>query len=120
MADSSQRKPGQGGAADLAGRDLRAQLLEAEAVHFAKTKGSGSTEADQKSEAGLSSKRQLEAPGQDGDIEEDMDAKRRRILEETRDIDADSKGSDSESSDEERLACGPIFADSREAKVYQR
>lgn len=48
-------------------------------------------------------KRPLEAgPTQDGEAEEDMEAKRRRVLEETRDIDADSEGSKSESSDEDR------------------
>ena len=38
----------------------------------------------------------------DADEEEDPVAKRRRILEETRDIDADSDDSDSDSSDDER------------------
>lgn len=52
-------------------------------------------------------KRQLEAAlpdgsGADGDEEEDPEAKRRRILEETRDIDADSDGSEDDSSEEER------------------
>lgn len=50
-----------------------------------------------------STKRKLEAgPGQDDQADEDIEAKRRRVLEETRDIDADSEGSKSESSDEER------------------
>ena len=48
-------------------------------------------------------KRLLEAgPTQDGEAEEDMEAKRRRVLEETRDIDADSECSKSDSSDEDR------------------
>ena len=56
-------------------------------------------------------KRQLEdaPPGGDatGIEEEDPEAKRRRILEESRDIDADSDGSEEESSDEERsVSCG--------------
>ena len=47
------------------------------------------------------SKRLLEtAPGEDGPEDEDPDAKRRRILEETREIDADSDGADSDSSEE--------------------
>lgn len=50
-------------------------------------------------------KRELEAAPDDGEKdgegEEDPEAKRRRILEETRDIDADSDGGDSESSSEE-------------------
>ena len=80
-------------------RDLRAQLLEAEAAHFSKTNPS----AAKPQERTTSSKRQLESgPRQDGETEEDLEAKRRRILEETRDIDADSDGSKSDSSDEDR------------------
>ena len=77
-------------------RDLRAQLLEAEAAHFSKTNPA----ATKNLEPTISSKRQLEnVPGQDG--EEDIEAKRRRILEETRDVDADSDGSKSDDSSEE-------------------
>jgi protein CWC15 len=48
-------------------------------------------------------KRQLEAPPDAGpEGEEDPEAKRRRILEETRDIDADSEGDEDDSSEEER------------------
>lgn len=48
-------------------------------------------------------KRQLEAgPEQDSEVGEDIEAKRRRVLEETRDIDADSDGSSSASSEEDR------------------
>lgn len=54
----------------------------------------------------MPSKRQLEAgPGQDGDAEEDLEAKRRRVLEETRDIDADSDDAENNSSEEDR--CDP-------------
>ncbi|EXJ90930.1 hypothetical protein A1O1_04036 [Capronia coronata CBS 617.96] len=93
------RQPGQGGAADSERRDLRAELLAAEAAHFAKTKGI-TTEAT--SSSPKTSKRELEGPSSD-DENEDPEAKRRRILEETRDIDADSDGggSDGDSSDEE-------------------
>ena len=77
-------------------RDLRAQLLEAEAAHFSKTNPA----VAKSSEPTISSKRQLEnGPGPDG--EEDIEAKRRRILEETRDVDADSDGSKSDDSSEE-------------------
>lgn len=38
----------------------------------------------------------------EGDVD-DPEAKRRRILEETRDIDADSDGDDSDSSEEDRF-----------------
>lgn len=52
-------------------------------------------------------KRQLESgipdaeTGEGGEAEEDPEAKRRRILEETRDIDADSEGSEEDDSSEE-------------------
>ncbi|KAL8901109.1 MAG: hypothetical protein Q9207_005361 [Kuettlingeria erythrocarpa] len=101
-ADRLQSKPGQGGDADTQPRDLRAQLLEAEAAHFSKTNGASHRPASI-SEPTTSSKRHLEAgPGQDGDVDEDIEAKRRRVLEESRDIDADSDDSSSSSSDEDR------------------
>ncbi|KAK5022626.1 complexed with cef1p [Exophiala sideris] len=87
---------GQGGAADPEERDLRAELLAAEAAHFAKkgkTTGAASSPPNP-------AKRELEAPPDD-DEDEDPDAKRRRILEETRDVDADSDGGDSDSSEED-------------------
>ncbi|CAD6565781.1 MAG: complexed with cef1p [Alectoria sarmentosa] len=90
------RQPGQGGDADPQVRDLRAQLLEAEAAHFSKT----NPVAAKSTESTISSKRQIEdGPGQNG--EEDLEAKRRRILEETRDVDADSDGSKGDDSSEE-------------------
>ncbi|KAL9603926.1 MAG: hypothetical protein Q9219_000864 [cf. Caloplaca sp. 3 TL-2023] len=90
-----------GGDADAQPKDLRAQLLEAEAAHFSKTNGTTS-KPTQTAEPTTSSKRQLEAgPAQDGDGEEDIEAKRRRVLEETRHIDADSDDSNSSSSDED-------------------
>ncbi|KFL61209.1 pre-mRNA-splicing factor cwc15 [Trichophyton rubrum CBS 118892] len=96
------RQPGQGGAADAQPetRDLRAELLKAEAAHFAKLKGGpGPSNADAEPSV---PKRQLEsAPEQDDIADEDPQAKRRRILEETRDIDADSDGGDSDSSEED-------------------
>jgi protein CWC15 len=83
---------------------LRAELLQAEANHFAKKQGLPVNEAPTEN---APPKRQLEggpSGGIDGDIEgEDPEAKRRRVLEETRDIDADSDGSEEESSEEERL-----------------
>ena len=94
------RKPGQGGDADNEVRDLRAELLAAEAAHFAKTKG---TSGERSSTEPQVSKRALEEapPGLDGPEDEDPNVKRRRVLEETRDIDADSDGADSDSSDED-------------------
>ncbi|KIW99141.1 uncharacterized protein Z519_00804 [Cladophialophora bantiana CBS 173.52] len=93
------RQPGQGGAAEAERRDLRAELLAAEAAHFAKTKGAT---AEPTSSTPKPLKRELEDSSHAGDGEnEDPDTKRRRILEETREIDADSDGSDTESSEEE-------------------
>jgi protein CWC15 len=93
------RQPGQGGDADNQPRDLRAELLAAEAVHQARKNG---THVDDAGGVGSAQKRplQLEQRG-DSPEEEDSEAKRRRILEETRDIDADSDGADSDSSEEE-------------------
>ncbi|KAI4112423.1 MAG: hypothetical protein LQ345_006426 [Seirophora villosa] len=95
------RKPGQGGDADTLPRDLRAQLLEAEAAHFSKT-NTASDKPAANAEPTTSSKRQLEAgPAQDDTGEEDIEAKRRRVLEESRDVDADSVHSSSSSSEED-------------------
>jgi protein CWC15 len=90
-------KPGQGGDADHQVRDLRAELLQAEAAHFAKIKG-GPVPAEPEP-ATNTSKRQLE--NGDGEEEEDLEAKRRRILEETRGIDADSDDAGEDDSSEE-------------------
>ncbi|CAG8014914.1 unnamed protein product [Penicillium salamii] len=97
------RQPGQGGDADAdAGpRDLRAELLAAEAAHFAKKNGAPVEQPTIADSPAI--KRELEAApeGTDAEIKEDPEAKRRRILEESRDIDADSDGSEEESSDED-------------------
>lgn len=74
---------------------MRAELLAAEAAHFAKTKG---TPIDSISDTPKPAKRELEQ-GPDDEENEDPEAKRRRILEETRDIDADSDGGDDDDSD---------------------
>ncbi|KAI4286314.1 MAG: hypothetical protein L6R35_004438, partial [Caloplaca aegaea] len=90
------RKPGQGGDADAQPRDLRAQLLEAEAAHFSKT----DKVAPNAEPTISSSKRQLEAGSpRGGNGEEDIEAKRQRVLEESRDVDADSDHSSSSSSE---------------------
>jgi protein CWC15 len=92
------RQPGQGGDAETEPRDLRAELLAAEAAHFAKTKGITEPTATSSS---VAPKRLLETTtAEDGSEVEDADAKRRRVLEETREIDADSDGADSESSED--------------------
>ncbi|KAJ6028050.1 hypothetical protein N7540_003626 [Penicillium herquei] len=96
------RQPGQGGDADNEVRDLRAELLKAEAAHFAKKNG---VPVDETAATEPAPKRQLESTPADAENEggevEDPEAKRRRILEETRDIDADSDGSEEDSSEEE-------------------
>lgn len=93
------RQSGQGGEAETQHRDLRAELLAAEAAHFAKSKGTNNESSIATSSA---SKRALEAPsGQEDVDDEDPETKRRKILEESREIDADSGGSDSDSSEED-------------------
>lgn len=102
-AHSDSRQPGQGGDADTQVRDLRAELLRAEAAHVAKVKGIPQDQSEESQESTISSKRQLEnGDAGGGDAGEDLEVKRRRILEETRDIDADSDGSADDSSTDER------------------
>ncbi|TGO25037.1 hypothetical protein BPAE_0089g00430 [Botrytis paeoniae] len=94
------RKPGQGGDAAAEVRDLRAELLQAEAAHFAKKNGGSSAVIEDVQSSTNTSKRQLENGSVEDD--EDLEAKRRRILEETRDIDADSDDAgESDSSDDD-------------------
>ncbi|EFW15585.1 complexed with cef1p [Coccidioides posadasii str. Silveira] len=97
------RKPGQGGDADTEVRDLRAELLKAEAAHFAKKAGIPENKAPAPSIDAQTPKHLLENGSDSGDpiAAEDFEAKRRRILEETRDIDADSDADESESSEED-------------------
>ncbi|KAF4627353.1 hypothetical protein G7Y89_g10804 [Cudoniella acicularis] len=92
------RKPGQGGDVDHQVRDLRAELLQAEAAHFAKIRGEPVPVADTPEPVTNTAKRQLE---NGEDEEEDPEAKRRRILEETRDIDADSDDAREDDSSED-------------------
>lgn len=111
------RQATQGAPDEQAKRDLRAELLKNEAKHFAKKEGREI--ADEDEDDGVSHKEPLQLedgegssggakrkldhePGADGDPEEDYEAKKRRVLEETRDIDADSESSEeSESEDED-------------------
>lgn len=76
-------------------------MLRAEAAHFAKLKGEpipGDVAEPERAHV----KRQLEN-GSGEEAEEDLEAKRQRILEETRDIDADSDSAgDDDSSDDDR------------------
>jgi Cwf15/Cwc15 cell cycle control protein len=96
------RQPGQGGNADPEVRDLRAELLKAEAAHFAKKEGTAVKEDVEGVETSIPAKRRLESDAVNADEEEDAEVKRRRlILEEAQDLDADSAESSEESSDEE-------------------
>ncbi|KAI5298710.1 complexed with cef1p [Ascosphaera atra] len=99
------RQPGQGGEAD-GPRDLRAELLAAEAAHYARKAGlKTDKDSDEKApalEAGAP-KRQLEAPPVEGEAEEEEDpeAKRRKVLEEFREVDAETDDEEEESSEDE-------------------
>jgi protein CWC15 len=96
------RQPGQGGSADTQKRDLRAQLLEAEAAHISAHNGM-EISAGKSMASSVAPKRPLQGDHSNiGHSTEDLDAKRRRVLEETRAIDADTSGSESDSSDDER------------------
>lgn len=97
------RQPGQGGDADNYQRDLRAELLEAEARHIAKKNGTY-VEPDAATEPGNAPKRQIDAvSAPEGDEEDEAAQKRRRIevLEKFREVDADDSSSEEESSDDE-------------------
>ncbi|KAI0128445.1 Pre-mRNA-splicing factor Cwf15/Cwc15 [Xylariales sp. AK1849] len=97
------RQPGQGGDADTEVRDLRAELLAAEAAHFSKKNGGALPEFASESESistSATAKRPLELTSQ-ADNDEDPEAKRRRILEESRDIDADSEEDEDDDDSEE-------------------
>jgi protein CWC15 len=97
------RQPGQGGDADTTQRDLRAELLEAEARHHAKKNGTY-VEPEAATESGNAPKRQIDAASapEEGE-EDDVAQKRRRIemLEKFREVDADDSSDESESSDDE-------------------
>ncbi|KAK1751715.1 Pre-mRNA-splicing factor Cwf15/Cwc15 [Echria macrotheca] len=105
------RQSGQGGDADAdsQARDLRAELLAAEAAHFAKTRGGGPVPAlpggTENQTGGTKRPLEITAGGSGGsngeEDEEDSEAKRRRILEETRDIDADDDSDEQEDDDDD-------------------
>lgn len=96
------RQPGQGGAADEHQRDLRAELLEAEARHFAKKNGTY-VEPEAVTEPGGAPKRQIDAVSAEDGEGDEAEQKRRRIemLEKFREVDADDSSSESESSEDE-------------------
>ena len=93
------RKPGQGGYADDQPRDLRAELLAAEAANQTKKNG---THVDEASGVSPILKRPLQLEQEHKSAkDEDPATKRIRILEETREIDEDSDGVNTDSSEEE-------------------
>ena len=95
------RKPGQGDRAEHEGRDLRSQLLEAEAVHFDKARGESSKDGHASTAATQVQGDTSESHGTpDSDAKEAPDAKRRRVLTETRALDAESEASESDASEE--------------------
>ncbi|KAI1819603.1 Pre-mRNA-splicing factor Cwf15/Cwc15 [Xylaria intraflava] len=97
------RQPGQGGDADDEVRDLRTELLAAEAAHFAKKNGGALPDVEKADTSATANplKRPLQLTSQEDGGEEDPDAKRRRILEESRDIDADSDGGSENDDDDD-------------------
>ncbi|KKA26765.1 hypothetical protein TD95_001707 [Thielaviopsis punctulata] len=115
------RQPGQGASDDATEasaptHDMRAELLAAEAAHFAKKRGGKLTsphDEDNDNDAVRASLKRSAAATQDtqdADVD-DLEAKRRRVLEESRAVDADSDsdrhsdndddGDDSEDSDDD-------------------
>lgn len=103
------RQQGQGGAADADTRDLRAELLNAEASAKRKRNGIAGNDTEEDVLSSASQRSQIEIfehvdlPLKDEKTrEEDPEIKRRRlILEEAQDIDADSDGGGSSVSEEE-------------------
>ncbi|KAK7415893.1 complexed with cef1p [Neonectria punicea] len=92
------RQAGQGGDADEPTRDLAAELLAAEAAHSSRKTGVLALADDEDDDVEMSGtvKRSLSTD------EENLEAKRRRILAETRDIDADDDSEeDEEDSDDD-------------------
>ena len=79
-------------------------------MHFAKLKGeplpvTGGGEKDGEGDVEMG-ERGVKRALENGDGEEDIEAKRRRVLEETRDIDADSE-EEEDSSEDDRLVNFP-------------
>ncbi|GAB7340103.1 hypothetical protein MBLNU457_6591t1 [Dothideomycetes sp. NU457] len=119
------RQATQGTTSEHSQRDLRAELLRAERRHYAKKEGRDLTPSDDEAEppeprARAAIEGAVSEPGNSADAdprgvkrtlsqetptnekaeeEEDYETKRRRVLEETRAIDAESSGSDANASD---------------------
>lgn len=109
------RQATQGTTDEHATRDLRAELLRAERRHFAKKEGRELSPEDEEEDQlaiqegslgtettakGVKRNLEIESGGPDtSQDDEDYEAKRRRVLEETRDIDADSDDGSEDDSD---------------------
>lgn len=97
------RLPGQGGEADARPRDLRAELLAAEAEYYARKNGQTTTD-DTPTETSSSALKRPHEAIKSGEEDEDEDAevkRRREILVKYHDVDADDSSESSESSDDE-------------------
>jgi len=97
------RQAGQGVDDDTDTRDLAAELLAAEAAHFQKKNGGALPEAhddhDDDNELAAGGGASKRSHSNAADAEEDLEAKRRKILEESRAIDADDSSSEDSASD---------------------
>ncbi|KAK2590298.1 complexed with cef1p [Conoideocrella luteorostrata] len=117
------RQAGQGGDADdEPSRDLAAELLAAEAAHFAKRNGRPlPIDEDQASSkaGGATDKRRLAAASEDGEQEEDYEAKRRRILEESRAIDADDDSEEDDDDDDDQDSDDDDSEDDEDAELQR-
>lgn len=106
------RQPGQGGDADKNKRDLRAELLEAEARHFAKKNGIYVADDEPTVEGKATNKRPIDAVSHTEDEDQDVEAEKRRrieMLESYRAVDADDSSDGSDSSEEEYVTlCGLV------------
>ncbi|EPQ62817.1 Cwf15-Cwc15 cell cycle control protein [Blumeria graminis f. sp. tritici 96224] len=90
LRPSRYAQPGQGGDADLKTRDLRHELLQAEAAHISKIHGQTLPPSEGHKTGDSKLLLEQRSTGEDGESE----TKRRRILEETRQIDAESSSDD--------------------------
>ncbi|GAB1734318.1 hypothetical protein NU195Hw_g9159t1 [Hortaea werneckii] len=125
------RQQGQGSTEEQRRRDLKAELLKNESKHFARKEGREIEDGEENDEEGgdaVQERRRIEdskpdpdsentgatkrklgdgseetpMPGQQGEAEEeDYETKKRRVLEESKDIDADSDGSSSSESEDD-------------------
>lgn len=95
---------GGGGESRPADHDLRAELLAAEAAHYEKTRGKAPGSRLDESQKLIGSKAAFTEgtqPSSEGDTTETPEEKKRRILQETEEIDADDSGSEEDGEDDD-------------------